>query len=76
VWGLATTFIAVLLTDELGNGGRHSAGHIQRAYDHTLWVAVALAAVVLPFTLALLRSQGPAAVEELPPTRVEPGVVG
>jgi hypothetical protein len=73
---IATTFIAVLLTDEFGNGCRHSAGQIQRAYDNTLWAAVALAAMLLRFTLALLRSQRPAAVEELPPTRVEPGVVG
>jgi len=54
---LATTAIAVLLSNQLGSGTQASPAHVAMAYDRTLWAAVGLAVLVLPFALALLGCQ-------------------
>lgn len=54
---IGTAAIAIVLSNELHGRLSNSATATARAYDATLWVAVALAATVLPLTLLLLTHQ-------------------
>jgi MFS family permease len=63
---IATTAIAVLLGHELASHSSGAAG-LASAYQDTLWAAVGLAVLVLPFAVALLRRQRHAVVAEVPP---------